>query len=100
MFGPQHLLPGDLVDVLDRGPPDEPFASAVQYRWHASDAAHAISVEPDRYKAVEHAVAVTPHAPGYSAVTREMIGKGFNEPLQNRTPAPAPVVLVTKKDKD
>lgn len=90
MLGPEHLRPGDLVDVLDRGPPDALFASPVQYRWHATDAKHAISVEPERYSLVAHQVAATPHQPGYSAVTREMIINGFDQPLRAAEPQPEP----------
>ena len=103
MLGPQHLLPGDFVDVIDKGPsedaPDFDWwakqndGQPVRHRWHAVDAKHAIATEPERYELVEYPVAVDPHAPGYSAVTPGMAVRGFNAPLREQPavePEPEP----------
>lgn len=46
---PDKLLPQDLVDIYDRGPADGPHPAPVVIRMHASDARHAMDVEPERY---------------------------------------------------
>lgn len=43
------LKPGDFVDLLDKGPVDEPFAEPQRLTMHSTDAKHALAVEPDRY---------------------------------------------------
>lgn len=67
---PEHILPQDMVDIVDHGPPDpgpQPEGDdlawkirAAEYenykhgpltlRMHISDAKHAMDVEPERYK--------------------------------------------------
>jgi hypothetical protein len=43
-----HLLPQDMVDVYDLG--DGTATVVKKLRMHASDARHAMAVNPDRYK--------------------------------------------------
>ena len=76
--------------MMDHGPPDEPFSRPVKHRWHAIDAKHAVTVEPERYKFVEYGVSAEPHQPGYHAVTSEMIVGGFSAPMREKA-APPPV---------
>jgi hypothetical protein len=47
---PDHILPQDLVDIHDHGPKDKPHKQPVRYRWHVTDAKHAMTMEPNRYK--------------------------------------------------
>jgi len=48
---PQHrLLPQDLVDIYDHGPPEARHKQPVAHRMHASDARHALDVDPQRWK--------------------------------------------------
>ena len=46
---PEHLLPQDMIDIHDHGqsPPKV-------LRMHVSDAKHAMSVEPERYRLPGH----------------------------------------------
>lgn len=46
---PHRLLPQDMVEVFDRGPPDEPHLVPVKAVMHASDAKHAMSTDPGRW---------------------------------------------------
>ncbi len=46
---PEKLLPQDMVEIFDRGPKDEPHDPPQALRMHATDAKHAMDVEPDRY---------------------------------------------------
>jgi hypothetical protein len=46
---PHKLLPQDMVDVVDHGPPDNPHDPPQVLRMHVTDARHAMQVEPNRY---------------------------------------------------
>lgn len=46
---PEKLLPQDMVNIFDHGPADEPIDPPTELRMHATDAKHAMSVEPERY---------------------------------------------------
>jgi hypothetical protein len=47
---PEKLLPQDLIDIFDHGPEKHPHPAPVKIRMHATDAKHAMSVEPGRWK--------------------------------------------------
>lgn len=54
MMIPHHLLlPQDKVLVRDLGPTDKRHARPVETIMHASDAKHALTVEPHRYELVD-----------------------------------------------
>ena len=44
-----HLLPQDMVDVLDHGPKDNRHPHPVPHRMHAVDAKHAVAADPERW---------------------------------------------------
>ena len=46
---PELLLAQDMVVIFDHGPADEPNDPPVELRMHATDAKHAMDVEPERY---------------------------------------------------
>lgn len=70
-FIPQdRLLPQDLVNIYDHGPADAPHDPPhdppVLMRMHASDARHAMDVEPQRYR-LDEAPAALPAPPAADA---------------------------------
>ena len=46
---PHRLLPQDMVEVFDHGPAIDRHLASVKVYMHASDAKHAMSIEPDRW---------------------------------------------------
>jgi len=46
---PDKLLPQDMVDMHDHGPPEKPHFEPVAHRMHATEAKQAMAADPHRW---------------------------------------------------